>query len=482
MKKTKNVHVKKALAGFLSLSAAAIMIPGQAQAAPTVFADSVKGTVTSAAAAAGADTGTVYVANVEEYLSVFEEQTVESNLQGRLYRGAAAYVVKSEGNWSYITSGSVSGWVCNQYLAMGEEAEVLLNTINPRVANTTAVVLNVRSEADGESDVITQVSEGTDLVVTGSTDEWWRVRLTNDTVGYISKDYADVETGLYMAVDTESEGIVADDLEQRAEEKALAEKKAAEEAAAAAEAEAKAEAEKAKEVKKSESKSESSEITASSSTKAASSKKSSSSASSSGSSSSASSSNSSSSSSSSASYDEDDYVASDDDDEPETEPVRDTDEDDEDVVVEVVEEKETKDEKKDEVEETQKPEETEPEEPDEDDMVIEEEEEVEIEETKAPKSEWESLGTFKLTAYCACSKCNGSNAGKTASGATPKVGTTIAVDRGVIPLGSKIKINGHVYTAQDTGVSGKTIDIFMGSHDECMDFGVDYAEVFIYRG
>ena len=90
-----------------------------------------------------------------------------------------------------------------------------------------------------------------------------------------------------------------------------------------------------------------------------------------------------------------------------------------------------------------------------------------------------SAETFKLTAYCNCVKCCGKWAkyNKTASGTTPVAGRTIAVDRKVIPLGTKVIIDGHEYTAEDTGVKGNTIDIFFNSHSEALKFGVQYKDV-----
>ena len=95
---------------------------------------------------------------------------------------------------------------------------------------------------------------------------------------------------------------------------------------------------------------------------------------------------------------------------------------------------------------------------------------------------WVSLGEFKITAYCACSKCNGSYAGQTATGATPTAGYTIAVDKRVISLGSKVKIEGkdNVYCAQDTGVKGEQIDLFVSSHSAAYDWGVRYREVWVW--
>lgn len=91
-----------------------------------------------------------------------------------------------------------------------------------------------------------------------------------------------------------------------------------------------------------------------------------------------------------------------------------------------------------------------------------------------------SLGQFKITAYCNCSKCCGKWAGgPTASGTMPTAGRTIAVDPKVIPLGTKVIINGHIYVAEDTGgaIKGNKIDMFFASHAEALAWGVKYKEV-----
>lgn len=83
------------------------------------------------------------------------------------------------------------------------------------------------------------------------------------------------------------------------------------------------------------------------------------------------------------------------------------------------------------------------------------------------------LGEFLITGYCDCPICQGEWVGTTALGIPPTEEWTIAVDPNIIPLGSYISINNHVYKAEDTGsaIIDNRIDIFMGSHEEC------YSEV-----
>lgn len=104
-----------------------------------------------------------------------------------------------------------------------------------------------------------------------------------------------------------------------------------------------------------------------------------------------------------------------------------------------------------------------------------------VQSTKETGSGWVSLGKHRLTAYCPCAKCCGRQTGITASGAKAVQGVTIGVDPKKIPYGTKVKINGHIYIAQDcgSGVSGKAIDIFFNSHSDAVRFGMQYAEVFV---
>lgn len=118
-------------------------------------------------------------------------------------------------------------------------------------------------------------------------------------------------------------------------------------------------------------------------------------------------------------------------------------------------------------------------------------EETAVEETEvvnlpeeAPALNEIHLGDFKLTAYCTCSKCCGQWAdGITATGTKATPGRTVAVDPDVIPLGSKVFINGFEYTAEDTGgaIKGHRIDILFPSHQEALNFGVQYGEVSIIK-
>ena len=85
---------------------------------------------------------------------------------------------------------------------------------------------------------------------------------------------------------------------------------------------------------------------------------------------------------------------------------------------------------------------------------------------------------FKVTAYCACAKCCGKQTGITASGTRATAGRTIAASS-QFAFGTKLVINGNVYTVEDRGgaIKGNRIDIYMNTHAEALRWGVKYLPV-----
>lgn len=106
---------------------------------------------------------------------------------------------------------------------------------------------------------------------------------------------------------------------------------------------------------------------------------------------------------------------------------------------------------------------------------------VEKEEAEPLEFETGYLGEYKITHYCPCEECCGKTDGITYTGTTATEGRTIAVDPAVIPLGSEVNINGQVYIAEDIGgaIKGNRIDVFVNSHEEALELGVDYAPVYM---
>ena len=90
--------------------------------------------------------------------------------------------------------------------------------------------------------------------------------------------------------------------------------------------------------------------------------------------------------------------------------------------------------------------------------------------------------TYKITAYCPCSKCCGKTNGMTASGTKATAGRTVAASS-KFAFGTKLNIGGHIYTVEDRGgaINGNKIDIFVNTHSEALQWGVRYLTVSVVQ-
>lgn len=182
--------------------------------------------------------GTRVYANVSNYVNVRTKDTTASEVVGKLYAGCVATVIEEKGNWVYVNSGNVTGYVIKDYLLLGDAAEAAIAKNYVPGIEVTANVLNVRSGAGTGYSVAHTFTKGATAELLEQGKEWMKIRYTvggKTKTGYVY--------GAYVKVTGEPKYG-----ETLAEEKTrlAAEKKAKEEAAKKAEAERKAAAEQAK--------------------------------------------------------------------------------------------------------------------------------------------------------------------------------------------------------------------------------------------
>ena len=97
----------------------------------------------------------------------------------------------------------------------------------------------------------------------------------------------------------------------------------------------------------------------------------------------------------------------------------------------------------------------------------------------------QSLGNVVTSGYCNCPICCGQwSGGPTASGVYPTANHTIAVDAHspIVPMGTKIVMNGIEYTVEDTGNFaryGVAFDVYYGDHSTAQAHGHKTWEAFI---
>lgn len=251
-----NTHVKSKL--IISAFAGLIIIPGSAV---TVRAEEEMEDTQSAAPAAGIESVleecfetevkeniNLYMVPTDEgeYLNIAFSDTGDftyirsapdenSDWVGKLYSNSTAEVLEYLDGWIKIRSGTAEGYVPADTLITGEDARGCAQEYENSTATVTAYSLNVRDGQGTDAQILTQIGQGEEYMITGdAVDGWYPVKV-GEIDGWVSGDYIETETSYsYGETREEEEQRIA---EEKAQEEQQAQEAAAREAAAQQEAE-----------------------------------------------------------------------------------------------------------------------------------------------------------------------------------------------------------------------------------------------------
>lgn len=141
------------------------------------------------------------ICNVEENnLNIRQTPGEDGKLVGKLPKNAACEIVESDGEWAYIQSGKVEGYVKEEYLLSGFAAEQKAREVVKTVAVSSADALNVREEPNTDAEVVTQVAKGEELEIAEVMENGWIKVYLDDEEVYVSADYAEVKSELATAI------------------------------------------------------------------------------------------------------------------------------------------------------------------------------------------------------------------------------------------------------------------------------------------
>ncbi|MCI7105076.1 MAG: cell wall hydrolase [Lachnobacterium sp.] len=160
------------------------------------------------------------MADVKDFLYVRAKADADSDIVGKLYKGDRALIKKQGSEWTKIASGSVNGYVKNEYCVFGQEAYAYAKKHCDTVAKVTIDGLRVRKSPAEDAGVVKTVVTGDKFKVNkkaNKTDGWVAIKVDSDTC-YVSADYVTLSLDTGKAVTLEEEAAA-----QKAEE----EKKAA---------------------------------------------------------------------------------------------------------------------------------------------------------------------------------------------------------------------------------------------------------------
>lgn len=145
------------------------------------------------------------VANIDSYLNMRQQPSTDSEVVGKLYSGNVGTIIEKGEEWSIVASGNAYGYVHNDYLLFGEDAENYIENNCDQVAKVATETLNVRAEESIDSDIIELTDEYDQLTILGNEGDWIKVAVSDDKVGYVASQYVYVDYVYSTAVTVEEE-------------------------------------------------------------------------------------------------------------------------------------------------------------------------------------------------------------------------------------------------------------------------------------
>ncbi|HWT75699.1 MAG TPA: NlpC/P60 family protein [Mobilitalea sp.] len=190
------------------------------------------------------------VSIADNYVNIRKDPSTDSEVVGKLYRGCAANILETlEGDWVKIKSGDVEGYIASTFLAIGDEAETMVDKYATKYATVNTQTLRVREKQSTDSKILTLIPKDETYVVVKEYGDWVEILLGNDDetggefTGFVNKEFVNITVEFKYAISIEEENRIKQ--EQAEAEKAEAERKrklAEEEAVRAEEARKAAEA------------------------------------------------------------------------------------------------------------------------------------------------------------------------------------------------------------------------------------------------
>lgn len=145
------------------------------------------------------------VAQVDSYINVRSQPGMEGEVLGKLYDDSVGKIIGEENGWLQISSGTVEGYIKEEYAIRGEEGAAKAEEVGERRAKVEAVTLRLREEATTESETVGLLGQEEELIVEEETEGWVKVTTEEAADGFVSADHVEVYTVHPVAESREEE-------------------------------------------------------------------------------------------------------------------------------------------------------------------------------------------------------------------------------------------------------------------------------------
>ena len=132
------------------------------------------------------------MANVQNSVNVRAESNTDSEVVGMLYNKCGGTILERGNGWTKIESGELTGWVRNDFLYFGEDAEEYAESVCDKIARVNVECLRIRKGPSTEAETDGLFEINSEWTVLDELEDWVEVDYKG-AVRYVSADYVDVE-------------------------------------------------------------------------------------------------------------------------------------------------------------------------------------------------------------------------------------------------------------------------------------------------
>lgn len=174
-------RMKTVLCGSATVFAFTVLSSTVVFAAPSTDSNNIEDSVWSYRA----------VADVDTQVNIRANASTKSEIVGYLPKGASADLIEKGEKWSHIISNGVEGYIKNDYLAYGEDAEYLANVYGTQGVKVNWDGVNLFSSPDAAADILDSADNGSEYNLISEDGDWYQVQMDDVTVAYVPAEDAE---------------------------------------------------------------------------------------------------------------------------------------------------------------------------------------------------------------------------------------------------------------------------------------------------
>ncbi len=142
----------------------------------------------------------------ETYVNIRDKASTDGIVLGKLYKDSAARILDSAGEWYYVESGRVKGYIKKEYLKTGIPDEELNEKYGTMRIKVITDGLNVREKPLMDAKKLTVIYYNEVYPAIELYGEWVKVNITNKNIkGYVRREYVELLVDFKKAVSREEE-------------------------------------------------------------------------------------------------------------------------------------------------------------------------------------------------------------------------------------------------------------------------------------